>query len=344
VGELKELLEAARRDVDTGWLPACQLAVAKDGELVAFETYGDAADTTRFCMFSAVKPVVASAVWLLVGDRRLDVAAPLAEYVPELAHLVGVTVEHVLLHTCGFPNAPMPAEEGVDPERRRRRFASWRLEWEPGSRFDYHPGSAHWVLADLLERLDDRARHFHDVVDQAVCAPLGLPRLLGVADGVAPLSWLGGGEPDLLYAYDDPAVLAAGPPGSGGVATAATMARFYQALLHNPGGLWDGAVLTDAKTNIRCRFPDALRGVAVNRTIGLVLAGDDGRHIERQGAFGQGCSPLAFGHAGAHLQVAWADPATGISFAYFTNGLDADLTREGVRAYTLSSLAADLTL
>ena len=47
------LLELARRDVDRGRLPACQIAMARDGELVVFETFGDATDTTRFHAFSA---------------------------------------------------------------------------------------------------------------------------------------------------------------------------------------------------------------------------------------------------------------------------------------------------
>ena len=35
------LLAKAQRDIDSGWLPACQVAVAREGELVAFETLGD---------------------------------------------------------------------------------------------------------------------------------------------------------------------------------------------------------------------------------------------------------------------------------------------------------------
>jgi CubicO group peptidase (beta-lactamase class C family) len=344
VGSVGELLGRAEHDVATGWLPACQLAVAKDGELVAFETFGGATNDTRFCMFSCIKPLVASAVWLLIGDGALDVSRSVGDHIPELAHLgPEVTVERVMLHTGGFPKAPMAAVEGGDRERRRERFATWRLEWEPGSRFAYHGGSAHWVLADLLDRLG--GADYRDVLESRVFRPLGLPRVLGVTpEDVAPLVWLGDGEPDVMHAYDTPEVLAAGHPGGGGVATAATLALFYQALLHDPGGLWDAGVLHDVKTNVRCRFPDDLLGVPVNRTLGLVLAGDDGRHIERYASFGQACSPSTFGHAGAHGQVAWADPETGISFAYLTNGLDPDMMKEGLRSYALATRAAELDL
>jgi CubicO group peptidase (beta-lactamase class C family) len=53
-------------------------------------------------------------------------------------------------------------------------------------------------------------------------------------------------------------------------------------------------------------------------------------------------SPRAFGHAGAGGQIAWADPATGLSFCYLTNGLDAHVVRQGRRAHALSSRAGAL--
>jgi CubicO group peptidase (beta-lactamase class C family) len=37
---------------------------------------------------------------------------------------------------------------------------------------------------------------------------------------------------------------------------------------------------------------------------------------------GHTTSPRAFGHDGAGGQIAFADPATGISYAYFTTGHD----------------------
>ena len=345
---IRDLLDAARADVDSGWLPACQLAVARDGELVVSETFGAADDDTRFCIFSCTKPVVASAVWLLIGDGLLDVNRPVAAYVPEFAAngKDAVTVEQVMLHTSGFPNAPMAFTDGGDAELRRSQFERWELEWEPGTRFEYHATSAHWVLADLIERI--AGIDFRDFVEQRVTAPLGLPRVLGIREGeqagIAPLVRTDDGPPDeLIMALDEPDARAAGVPGGGAIIRAADLARFYQALLHDPVGLWDTAVLEDAKTNVRCTFPDPLLQVPVNRTLGLVLAGDDGQHFMRYGSFGPANSPRSIGHAGAHGQVGWGDPETGISFAYCTNGIDSDVLREAVRGLRLSKLAASLT-
>jgi len=348
VSTIRELLDLARADVESGWLPSCQLAVARHGELVAFETFGAAGNDSRYCIFSCTKPIVASAVWLLIGDGLLDVSRPVAEYVPEFAtEGKGViTVEQVMLHTAGFPNAVMPLTDGADPVSRRAHFATWQLEWEPGTRFEYHATSAHWVLADIIERLS--GLDFRDFVEQRVCAPLGLPRVLGIPEAeqqdIAKLVEIGDGPRDeLIMSLDEAAARAAGVPGGGAVMRAADLARFYQAVMHDPDGLWDAGVLHDAKTNVRCTFPDPLLDVPVNRTLGLVLAGDDGRHFMRYGSFGPANSPRSIGHGGAHMQVGWGDPATGFSFAYCTNGIDSDVMREAVRGLRLSDLAAALT-
>jgi CubicO group peptidase (beta-lactamase class C family) len=344
-----ELLHAARTDVESGAVPACQVAVARNDEIVAFETFGDASNTTRFCVFSATKPIVASALWLLIGDGLIDVTQRVCEYIPEFTQngKDAVTVEQVLLHTSGFPNAVMSNADGSDAIRRRAQFAQWQLEWPPGTRFEYHGSTAHWVLADLIERVS--GVDFREFIEQRVCTPLGLPRVLGLPldaqSDIAPLIAVGEPPDDpFSFLLNDPEIRAAGNPGGGAIMTAADLARFYQALLHNPRGLWDAPVLDDVTAHIRCTFEEPLLNVPVNRTLGLVVAGDDGKHILRYAIFGAGNSPRSFGHAGAHAQVGWADPASGISFAYLNNSITADMMHAGIRANRLATIAAALEL
>ena len=159
---------------------------------------------------------------------------------------------------------------------------------------------------------------------------------------IAPLVRVGDGTDEQVMLLDQPSARAMGAPGGGAIMRAADLALFYQALLHNPEGLWDAAVLDDATTNVRCVLPDNLLQVPVNRTLGLVVAGDDGQHAMRYGSFGQANGPRSFGHAGVHGQVGWADPDTGLSFAYCTNGIDADVVKEAVRGLRLSDIAAAL--
>ena len=131
--DVTEIVAAAEQHIAAG-VPACQVAMARDGDVVWTGTFGAASDTTRFCIFSATKPIVASAIWLLLGEGRLDLDAKVVDHIPEFATNGKdvVTVEQVLLHTAGFPSAPMDPVEGADPARRRHRFTQWRLQWEPG--------------------------------------------------------------------------------------------------------------------------------------------------------------------------------------------------------------------
>ena len=245
--DVSALRAAAEREIADG-LAACQVAVARDGEVVYFESFGSADDDTRFGVASATKPIVASATWHLIGEGLLDLDRRVVDYVPEFGtHGKDVvTVEQVYLMTCGFPTAPMEATEGADPARRVARFADWELEYEPGTQYVYHGGSAHWVLAELIERLG--GMDFRDYVEARVTRPLGLPRLLGIprAEQTNIAQFSLPSQPETRPGYDRAAMIEAGIPGGGGVMTAATLARFYQGVLHNPNGLWKPDVLADA--------------------------------------------------------------------------------------------------
>jgi CubicO group peptidase (beta-lactamase class C family) len=361
---VEELVSRARQEVEAGLLPSCQLGLALKGRPVLHLALGEATPEDRYVIFSVTKALTAGAVWTLVGEGSLPVTTRVADVIPEFASngKGAVTVEHLLVHTAGFPRAPMHPLEGATSEGRIARFARWRLDWDPGTRYEYHPTSAHWVLAELIERVTggDFRREIHGrVID-----PLDLPSLrLGVPAGdqadVLPvrvvgdplseeeLRALGIADPSLMLAefgteqllrYNDPDVRAVGVPGAGAVGTARDVALYLQALLHNPGGLWDPAVLAEGTVHVRNRLPDPFTGVPANRTLGLVVAGDDGLAAFR--GFGHDARSRTFGSPGVGGQVAWADPETGLSFCYLTNGLDADVVRGARRSIMLSSLAA----
>jgi CubicO group peptidase (beta-lactamase class C family) len=268
-----------------------------------------------------------------------------------------VTLEHLLTHTAGFPRAPLPPLEGATSAGRTAWFDKWRLDWEPGTRTEYSPTAGHWVVAELLERAT--GTDYRSYVAQRVLAPLALERLsLGVplAEQGDVLDTVGVGADEQLddsapvvvtleglLEMDLPEVRAVGVPGAGAVSTAADVALLYQAFLHNPGQLWEPAVLADATGRIRNALPDPWTKVAANRSLGLVIAGDDGNAAMRDG-LGRSVGPRAFGASGASGQVAWADPDSGLSFCYLTNGLEADQVRSFLRSSSMSTLAGRLLL
>jgi CubicO group peptidase (beta-lactamase class C family) len=276
-----------------------------------------------------------------------------ADVVPEFAGngKQDVTVEHLLTHTAGFPRAPMRPEEGADRAARVERMATWRLDWPAGTQTEYHATSAYWALVEVIDRVT--GSDFRSEFAARIAGPLGLPGLTlgsGVA-GIASIVAVGdAGEgatlgdhvketgEQFLLRFNEPDVLAAGVPGAGGVARAGDVALFYQQLLHNKAGVWRDDVLTDVTRNVRNTLVDPLFRVPANRTLGLVVAGSDGSELSR--GFGRGNSALSFGAQGVGGQIAWADPATGLSFCYLTNGLDADVVGSFTRSAKIAGLAA----
>jgi CubicO group peptidase (beta-lactamase class C family) len=211
------------------------------------------------------------------------------------------------------------------------------------------------VLAELVERVtgDD----YRAVLRKRVLEPLGLERfVLGVPvedqrDVMLPVIV---GEPasseemKAAWGVDMPGIsthgplpflaspenLAVGVPAANGVSTAADVALFYQALLH--GELWDPAIIANV-TRVHNAMKDEL-GVTCTRGLGVQINGDDG--YGTWFTFGRTNSPRAYGHDGAGGMIAWADPETGLSFCYLTNGLDDNLVRQKRRGVGLSSRAA----
>ncbi|MDE0444034.1 MAG: serine hydrolase [Gammaproteobacteria bacterium] len=364
-GKLDDIVRRVRKEVDEGLLPSAQIAVAREGRLVLFETLGDATNDSLYCVFSATKAVTSAAAWLLIEAGELSVDEAVADIVPEFATngKEVVTVEQLFLHTAGFPNAPFRPTDWLDRDRRLARFAQWRLNWEPGTRFEYHPSSSMWVVAEIIERRT--GRDFTEFARTEIAEPLGLkdlyvglpgpenPRvteLMHCGDPMTSADYerLGIPEPpvtevteEAILSFNRPEVRAVGVPGGGGIMSAAELALFYQGLIH--GGsvdgrrIWRESTLEMARTVRSGDLRDPMSGVPVNRGLGIVIAGDEYRNFR---GFARDNSPLAFGHGGAGGQIAWGDPVTGISIGYCTNGHDRNPMRLGRRGLSISKRVA----
>jgi CubicO group peptidase (beta-lactamase class C family) len=379
--KLARLLDRAEREVRDGTLPSCQLAVARDGRLAALRSFGRARfgdeerevdDDTLYVVFSCSKAITSAAAWLLIEEGKLSPDERVADALPEFRTngKDGVRVEQLFTHTAGFPSAPSGLADWTPREALRARFARWRLNWEPGSRFEYHPSSSMWVIAVLVE--ERSGLPFGEFVRTRLAEPLGLPDLrMGtppehqgrIADlvhtgrALTAEEFRARGWPvppvtevteEAVERFNTSPFREVGMPG-GGVATgAAELALFYQALLQarlgrgsGPDGrrLWAPETIEDALRVRTGELTDPMFGKPASRGLGVVVAGDVDRVFR---GFGRSNSPRAFGHGGAGGQIAWGDPETGISFAYLTNGFDRDLIRQGARGVALSSRAADL--
>jgi CubicO group peptidase (beta-lactamase class C family) len=374
--QIRALLDRAEKSASRDPRCATQVAVARGGELLAFETFGHApfsadvqavraADNdTLFSIYSVTKAITSAATWILLQDGKIALGDRVAHAIPELgSHGKDVvTVEQCLVHTAGFPSARFACGDWPDPARRSERFASWKLEWPPGSRFVYHGSSTMWALAALITRV--AGLDYRDFIRTRICEPLGLGNLhVGLPDAlhgrVADVIALG--EPmsaeesatspvdapvidEAMLGYaNDPESRRIGGPGGGAIATASDVALFYQALLADAEqrgpGVWRAATLQDAW---RVRHPELIDGMTKQpalRGLGVVVAGDEGRMWR---GFAERCSARAFGHMGAGGQISWADPETGLSFVFLTNGAQQNPARQGANGFRLSTLAAEI--
>ena len=364
--KLEAVFARAKRDVDDGVVPSAQIAIARNGKLAGVRTYGSvnsggaetpATDQTLYTIFSCTKAIVGAAVWTLFEDGLLKLDEKVIDIIPEFKTngKEVITVEQVLTHTSGFPLAPFRATDWDDRERRLQRFAQWRLNWEPGSQFQYHASSAHWVLAEIIERRT--GTDFRAYVRQRILDPMRLDDLyVGMPEAlnsrVADVRWIGepvppeGGwgevTPEAIAGMNALEQRLVGVPGGGGIAGAAQLALFYQPLI-NGGVAADGARIMKAgtiefATQVRTKefHVDPILGHPVNRGLCVVIAGGDGKAAIR--GFGHSTSGRAFGHAGAGGQIAWGDPQSGISVGYCTDGF-IDPLIQARRTVAISSLA-----
>jgi CubicO group peptidase (beta-lactamase class C family) len=348
-------LTRVRLEVEQGVLPSAQVAVARHGRLVAFETYGDASNDTLYITQSVGRNVVAAAVWKLLGDGGLALDDRVADVIPEFGTNGKdvVTVEHVLTHTAGFPFAPLGYPKMLDRSTRLAAFGRWRLDWPPGSRLQFHLTSAAWVIAELVQR--STGVTFAEYLRNEIVEPLGLgfvlplPEeqfhdLLAVPVAVDRTSDEQEVDPWGPWYLANPEVLAGGEPSHSIVGTAADLVMLFQALFHS--GLWDPATVDDA---IRIRVSEAPYGEQIYgggeaiSNVGLfcTVTGEvGGNQTPRTG------SVRTFGHQGAPNQMAFMDPETGTSFAFLTNGYPLagyDYSLQGVnRTINIGNLGNDL--
>jgi CubicO group peptidase (beta-lactamase class C family) len=371
--KLEAVFARAKRDVDQGILPSCQVAVARHGRLAGMRTYGSAVqggvdrpatDETLYHFFSSTKAIVAAAVWLLFEDGTLRLDEKVADIIPEFGTNGKdiIDVETLMLHAGGFPLAPFKQANWTDRKALLEAFSYWRLNWPVDSKYEYHATSAHWVLSEIIERRGGLP--WKRFIKERLLDPMGLDELFigcppeqqhRVADSryigehkPPPQGW-GEVTPELIMGFNKPDVRAAGVPGGGAVASAASMAFFYQPLI-NGGVTADGTRIMKQETiefgtKVRARPHHIEEGMNLvipglnlntNRALAVVVAGDDGNAVYR--GFGRTSSGRAFGHGGAGGQIAFGDPETGISVGYCTNGF-VEAMVAGRRGVAIASLA-----
>jgi CubicO group peptidase (beta-lactamase class C family) len=337
VPALDRLQELITRHLAEGRYPGAQIALARDGKLALFRTFGDARldparvparEDSLWLLYSNTKVITASALWVLAEQGALRFTDRVAEHVPgfEANGKGDITIIQLLSHQGGFPNADVPKAAWEDHELLRRAVSGFTLEWTPGSRVYYHGRAAHWVAAVLIEALTKT--DYRAFIREEVIEPLGLGDELFVglpdarheraADMHEPAA-SGAGQVKRAE-ENNPEFRRAGTPGGGGYASARAMAAFYQMLA--AGGTLNGKRLLSPRMvqyvtrSVTGDRVDGYMGMPMHRALGPHVRGT----TESIRGLGSIASPRTFGHGGVGSSYCWADPDSGVSFAYLTNG------------------------
>jgi len=313
IARLHALIEG---HIKAGRYPGAQIAIARHGKLAHFKTFGEAKlgqaadEASMGLLFSNTKVIAAAACWTLAEQGAFRCTDKFADHVPAFARngKGDVTIMQVITHLGGFPNAEVGPECWEDHGKLHDTVCNFSLEFTPGSRLHYHGASAHWALGVLIEKLT--GQDFRTYIREAVIAPMGLTGEMQVgldAHGMAHAVDMHEPKDDGVVPAADrnsDAFKKAGVPG-GGYATARAMAAFYQMML---AGGTIGGDFTGERV-------DEYMGLPMHRGLGPHSRG--GTPVSR--GLGAIAHPRTFGHGGVGSSYCWADPESGLSFAFLSN-------------------------
>jgi CubicO group peptidase (beta-lactamase class C family) len=274
---LERLGAVIREDVERKLIPGAVLVIARFGRVGFAEAFGwrdreAGAPMSMHSIFriaSMTKPITSVAAMMLSEEGRLEIAAPVAQYLPEFAELtvgterrkVGrtMTVQDLMRHTSGlcypqFGDSPVQVLRRranlLDPNQTNaelvEKLSGLPLMFEPGTTWEYSLSTD--VLGRIVEIISGKS--LADFFVERITEPLGMVDTSFAASGaladrvaepqVDPAT---GQRPPMRNAVE-PGRWQSG--GGGLVSTAADYLRFCQMLLN--GGELDGVRLLSPKT------------------------------------------------------------------------------------------------
>lgn len=342
--------EVVEEGLQRGKMPGCVVLVGHRGHVVYHKAFGHQQLVpekqpmeldTLFDMASLTKPIAtATSVMTLVERGKVDVEAPVAEYIPEFGAngKDQITVRQLLTHNGGL----IPDNELEDyangPTEAFQKIYALGTYVEPGTEFVY-TDVGFIVLAEMVHRIT--GKNIHEYSQEMIFQPLGMTET-----GYLPAESLRkraavtqerDGHPMRGEVHDPRAYAMGGISGHAGLfSTARDLAVYAQMILN--GGSWRGVRVLKPETVELMRSP-----VQVSK--GLRTLGWDMRspYSSNRGDF---FSKSAFGHGGFTGTTLWMDPDQDLFVIFLSNRVHPD--GEGAinplagRIGTIASGAIDL--
>lgn len=350
VGFSSKRLETAKTvfkgDVDAKRIPGAVLLIARNGKIAFYDAVGYQDRTAQtpmkkdsiFRVASMSKPITTVAAMILAEENKIDLAAPVTQYLPEFKDVkVGpegvppkrpMTVQDLMRHTSGltyglFGNSPVDQMyrkadifNAKSLEQMVKTIATMPLLHQPGEFWEYS------VSTDVLGRVVEVASgmDLDTFVQEHITGPLKMPDT-GFWVKPAALSRLAKPDGPPNAAFEDatkkPNVFSGG---GGMLSTASDYARFCQMLLN--GGELEGVRILSPKT-IALMTSDQLAANVERHTPVAAAIGPFGPVPEMGTSFGLGFAirvdpgrnPMPgsvgdFSWGGITGTLFWVDPQT----------------------------------
>lgn len=302
-----------------------------------------------YCVRSMTKPLVGTAIQMLIDDGRLRLDTPVREILPffDGARTSKITVEHLLTHTAGFPFTTMgrPLSEYADLAAVAAEAAVVEPGFEPGEGFEYSDAGSDILGAVVAHITGAPVEQF---IQGRILDPLGmrdtLTRLKDGHESLAriPSAYSGGtGSWSRHWKPSDPPIFPLFLTSQSLYSTTTDYARFLT--------LWmDGGRAGEQ----RLLSPQAVRralqpGRRINASV-QGFAGLDRYYGQQWVVFAKpdvGATPqrVLFGHDGSDGTHAWAWPELDLMVLFFTQsrGTTAGIALEGLLQRWLVEQALD---
>lgn len=189
IAEIETLVEEV---MAKGQVPGAAVGVVKDGELVYAKGFGvgelggaePVTPETVFVMISIAKSGVGMAIMQLVEEGKIDLDAPVTDYLPDFImvdpDVEEVTIRQLLLHTSGIPD-PVDFVAEYQKENKRtdegalddyvRSLSEQSLLFRPGEDWAYS-NTGFDILANVVANVSGQS--FEEYVQEHILTPLGM--------------------------------------------------------------------------------------------------------------------------------------------------------------------------
>lgn len=316
---------------------------------------------TMVPFYSATKALASATLLLLLEENGLtpdDLVCRVWSHFPQKS----ATFTELMSHQCGLAALDQRVDV-FDYESVITAIEQQQPNWALGSGHGYHPRTFGFLVEQPVRLLTGQS--LGDVFRERIAKPLGLDLWIGLPenefDRVARLYPGKMQKHDLengfykefnhkgtlvqkaftsphglqgVHEMNTPKAWAAGFPAMGGVGTAQSLAKFYQAAIGSISHFAED-VLTWMKTPV-IQGEDKVLMTPTRFSCGFQLDPLTAEGVKIRQNYGKGV--YAFGHPGAGGSHAFGDPEKGVSYAYVMNQMNVSVLPEGKSLSLVSAL------